>query len=66
MYNVEIINVNTLVITRKKVANPFDALKEIDWAELHSQHEVLEQIDMRVTTRDGEILHIKLREENNR
>lgn len=64
MYNAEIINVDTLVITRKKVDNPFDALKGIDWAELHSQHEVLEQIDMRVTTRDGEILHIKLREEN--
>lgn len=66
MYNVEIINVNTLVVTRKQVENPFDALKGIDWAELHSQHEVLEQIDMKITTRDGEILHIKLREENNR
>lgn len=66
MYDVTITNVNTLVVTRKQVENLFDALKGIDWAELHSQHEVLEQIDMRVTTRDGEILHIKLREENNR
>lgn len=62
MYDVTITNVNTLVVTRKQVENPFDALKGIDWAELHSQHEVLEQIDMKITTRDGDILHIKLRE----
>ena len=62
MYDVTITNCETLVITRKHVKNPLEALSGIEWVELHGQHEVKEQFDFRITTKTGEIIHIKARE----
>lgn len=61
MYDVTITNVNTLVVIRKQVENPLDALEGIDWAEIRGQHEVEAQFDFHVTASDAEILHIKAR-----
>ena len=61
MYDVTITNVNTLVVIRKQVENPLDALEGIDWTEIRGQHEVEAQFDFHVTTSDAEILHIKAR-----
>lgn len=62
MYDVTITNCETLVITRKHVKYPLEALSGIEWVELHGQHEVEAQFDFRVTTGNGEIIHIKARE----
>lgn len=62
MYDITITNCTTLAIARKQLPNPFEALTGIDWAELHAQHEVEEQIDIRLTTKTGDIIHIKARE----
>ena len=62
MYDVTITNCETLVITRKRVKKPLEALSGIEWVELHGQHEVKEQFDFRITTKTGEIIHIKARE----
>ena len=64
MYDVTITNVNTLEIIRTQVQKPLDALGGIEWAEIHAQHEVEEQIDMKVVTKSGDRLHIKAREVN--
>ena len=65
MYDVTITNVNTLEIIRTQVQKPLDALDGIDWAEIHAQHQVEEQIDIKVVTKTGDRLHIKAREVNN-
>lgn len=65
MYDVTITNVNTLEVTRTKVTNPFVVLGGMDWAEIHAQHEVEEQIDIKVVTKTGDRLYIKAREVNN-
>lgn len=64
MYDVTITNCETLVITRKQVQNPLEVLNGIDWLELHAQHEVEAQFDFRVTTGNGEIIHVKERKCN--
>lgn len=64
MYNVTITNCNTLEVTHKRVENPLEVLGGIDWAEIHAQHEVEEQIDIKVVTKSGDRLHIKAREVN--
>ena len=64
MYDVTITNVNTLVTTRKQVENPLDVLNGIDWAEIQAQHQVEEQIDIRVTASNGDIIHVKARKHN--
>ena len=62
MYDVTITNCETLVITHKQVQNPLEVLNGIDWLELHAQHEVEAQFDFRITTKTGEIIHVKARE----
>ena len=64
MYDVTITNVNTLVVTRKQVENPLEALDCIDWVEIHAQHQVEEQIDIQVTASNGDIIHVKERKCN--
>ena len=64
MYDVTITNVNTLVVTRTQVENPLDALNEIDWVEIHAQHQVEEQIDIKITASNGDIIHVKERKHN--
>lgn len=64
MYDVTITNCNTLEVTHKRVENPLEALDCIDWVEIHAQHQVEEQIDIRVVTKSGDRLHIKAREVN--
>ena len=64
MYDVTITNVNTLEVTHKKMNDPLGVLTEIDWAEIHAQHEVEEQIDIRVTASNGDIIHVKERKCN--
>lgn len=64
MYDVTITNVNTLVVTRKQVENPLEALDGIDWVEIHAQHQVEEQIDIKVTASNGDIIHVKARKHN--
>ena len=62
MYDVTITNCNTLEVTHKRIENPLEVLDGIEWAEIHAQHEVEEQIDIRVTASNGDIIHIKARE----
>ena len=62
MYDVTITNCETLEITRKQVQNPLEALSGIDWAQLSAQNEVEAQYDFRITTKTGEIIHVKARE----
>ena len=62
MYDVTITNCETLVITRKQVQNPLEALSGIEWAEMSGQNHVEAQYDFRITTKKGEIIHIKARE----
>lgn len=62
VYNVTITDCDTLIVTRKQVHDPLEALSVIKWAELHAQHQVEQQIDIRVTTKSGDIIHIKARE----
>ena len=64
MYDVTITNCETLVITRKQVQNPLEVLSGIEWAEIHAQHQVEEQIDIRVTASNGDIIHVKERKCN--
>lgn len=64
MYDVTITNCETLVITRKQVQNPLEVLDGIEWAEIHAQHQVEEQIDIRVTASNGDIIHVKERKCN--
>ena len=64
MYDVTITNCNTLEVTHKRVENSLEVLDGIEWAEIHAQHEVEEQIDMKVVTKSGDRLHIKAREVN--
>ena len=61
MYDVTITNCETLVITRKQVKNPLDALDGIDYLEAHIQHEVKEQYDINLTAANGDIIHVKVR-----
>ena len=61
MYDVTITNCETLVITRKQVQNPLEALSGIDWAQMNAQHEVDAQYDFRITTKTGDIIHVKVR-----
>lgn len=62
MYDVTITNCETLVITRKQVQNPLEALSGIEWVEMSGQNQVEAQYDFRITTKKGEIIHIKARE----
>ena len=62
MYDVTITNCETLEITRKQVQNPLEALSGIEWAEMSGQNQVEAQYDFRITTKKGEIIHIKARE----
>ena len=62
MYDVTITNCETLVITRKQVQNPLEALDGIEWAEMSGQNQVEAQYDFRITTKKGDIIHIKARE----
>ena len=62
MYDVTITNCETLVITRKQVQNPLEALSRIEWAEMSGQNQVEAQYDFRITTKKGDIIHIKARE----
>ena len=64
MYDVTITNCETLVITRKQVQNPLEVLDGIEWAEIHAQHQVEEQIDIQVTASNGDIIHVKERKCN--
>ena len=64
MYDVTITNCNTLEVTHKRMENSLEVLDGIEWAEIHAQHEVEEQIDMKVVTKIGDRLHIKAREVN--
>ena len=61
MYDVTITNCETLVITRKQVQNPLEALSGIDWAEMSGQNEVEAQYDFKITTKTGDIIHVKVR-----
>ena len=61
MYDVTITDCETLEVTHKRVENPLEVLNGIDWLELHAQHEAEAQFDFRVTTDNGEIIHIKAR-----
>ena len=65
MYDVTITNVNTLEVNHMRLGNPLNVFNHMDWAEIHAQHEVEEQIDMTVITKSGDRLHIKAREVNN-
>ena len=62
MYKITITNCTALTVTQTQLENPFEVLSGIDWAEIHAQHEVEEQIDIRLSTKTGEIIHIKVRE----
>lgn len=62
MYDVTTTNCETLVTTHKQVHNPLDAISGIDWAQLSAQNEVEAQYDFRITTKTGEIIHVKARE----
>ena len=64
MYDVTITNCNTLEVTHKSVGNPLEVLNGIDWVEIHAQHQVEEQIDIRVTASNGDIIHVKERKCN--
>ena len=64
MYDVTITNCNTLEVTHKRVENSLEALDCIDWVEIHAQHQVEEQIDIQVTTSNGDIIHVKERKCN--
>ena len=64
MYDVTITNCETLEITRKQVQNPLEAQDGIEWAEIHAQHQVEEQIDIQVTASNGDIIHVKERKRN--
>ena len=61
MYDVTITNCETLVITRKQIQNPLEALSGIDWAEMSGQNEVEAQYDFRITTKTGDRIHVKAR-----
>ena len=62
MYDVTITNCETLEITRKQVQNPLEVLFGIEWAEMSGQNQVEAQYDFRITTKKGDIIHIKARE----
>ena len=64
MYDVTITNCETLEVTHQRVENPLEALNGIDWLEIHAQHEAEAQFDVRVTTSNGDIIHIKARKVN--
>ena len=64
MYDVTITNVNTLEVNHMRFGNPLNVFNHMEWAEIHAQHEVEEQIDMKVITKSGDRLHIKAREVN--
>ena len=64
MYDVTITNVNTLEVNHMRLGNPLNMFNHMDWAEIHAQHEVEEQIDIKVITKSGDRLHIKAREVN--
>ena len=64
MYDVTITNCNTLEVTHRRVENSLEALDGIHWVEIHAQHQVEEQIDIRVTASNGDIIHVKERERN--
>ena len=44
--------------------NSLEVLDGIDWAEIHAQHQVEEQIDIQVTASNGDIIHVKERKCN--
>ena len=62
MYEVTITNCSTLVVTRTHLRNPLDVTGLFEWIDVHAQHEVDEQIDIRLTTKTGDIIHVKARE----
>ena len=62
MYDVTITNCNTLEVTHKRVENSLEALSGIEWAEMSGQNQVEAQYDFRITTKKGDIIHIKARE----
>ena len=64
MYDVTITNCNTLEVTHKRVENSLEVLDGIEWAEIHAQHQVEEQIDIKVTASNGDIIHVKERKCN--
>ena len=61
MYDVTITNCETLVITRKQVQNPLEALSGIEWAEMSGQNQVEAQYDFKITTKTGDRIHVKVR-----
>lgn len=62
MYDVTITNCSTLVTARAHLKNPLDVAGLFEWVDVHAQHEVDEQIDIRLTTKTGDIIHVKARE----
>lgn len=62
MYDVTITNCTTLVISRTHLRNPLDVIGLYEWVELQAQHQVDEQIDLRLTTKSGDVIHVKARE----
>ena len=62
MYDVTITNCSTLVTARAHLRNPLDVAGLFEWVDMHAQHEVDEQIDIRLTTKTGDIIHVKARE----
>ena len=64
MYDVTITNVNTLEVNHMRLGNPLNMFNHMDWAEIHAQHEVEEQIDIQVTASNGDIIHVKERKRN--
>lgn len=65
MYDVTITNCETLEVNHMRFGNPLNLFNHMEWVEIHAQHEVEEQIDMKVVTKTGDIIHIKARKVNN-
>lgn len=65
MYDVTITNCETLEVNHMRLGNPLNLFNHMEWVEIHAQHEVEEQVDMKVVTKTGDIIHIKARKVNN-
>lgn len=61
MYDVTITDCETLEVNHMKFGNPLNLFNHMEWVEIHAQHEVEEQIDMKVVTKTGDRIHIKAR-----
>ena len=65
MYDVTITNCETLEVNHMRLGNPLNLFNHMKWVDIHAQHEVEEQVDMKVVTKTGDIIHIKARKVNN-